>query len=493
MTSIEFKHESSEVYRLWDLYPIPNLVRVDRHAFYELHRRANEGGLIKNYHEAIWKLEERLPTDIFTYIHSSVNALYRYSSNLFPAFRELLPEFLASEWLALVDIRQKFYREHIVHQTQTAVVVKKLLLKEMFQIKHIKKHLDLNWVPPGSNGLCCLLDICALIMMKEPLTGPKYKKHRSPAFIQNYARMLGLCDYFITPNDMLQQFKFWHETIYVTAVTAACYHDIGYVFNFAGTMLRPLLPFCDFCSTGCFDAEYLQRTASNTLYMHNFTGIYDWHTHPGVRLKTNELHQIIQSACAESHGLYSAHAFICLNEHLRNKDLPPNPWAQLIMQWAASAMLMHDLSNIRKKIKPRADKGDSLHDSLYNDNYLRVMLTEDPVSFIVTMADQIQSYNRYNTYVKKLPPKGKKKGVGSDSINLNFEAPIERVKLNYDETSREAKLTHGFSSDLLPDRKKTYQIMHEHNFFPKMNKDFFNYDYGYLDIPKWLFESLEAE
>jgi hypothetical protein len=447
------------------------LVRVERKRFNLFTENARIHSEI-NYWQALDKLKRRLPPKEFACIRSSTIALYRYSSNLFPAFRELLPEFLASEWSALVDVRKGFHREHIVHQAQTAVVVRKLLLEMEFSYSDIENNTPGIWnqkdgIEVENDSSFNLLDICALVMLNCGLESNS-KTGYKPTSIRNYAHILGLYDYFDTTNNKQQAFERWRKTIYIAAITAACYHDVGYVFSFAGDVLRPLLPFSDFCAMNRFDAEYLQRTASNTLFMHNFTGIYDWSNHLGTRLDSNELRKIIQYACEKSHGLHSAHAFVNLNEYLRDRSKPLDPWAQLIIQWAASAMLMHDLQKVREKMK-------EINEPNYNKGYLRVALMEDPVAFVVTLADQIQAYNRYNTYAEC----NKTRVNTGSAINLSLESLMGNVKLDYRDLTQ-TKLIHDFSTSSLQKRGKVMRVLHKDKFFPQTLKEYYK-DKGYLE------------
>ena len=479
MKTIEFQYEVID--EIWSEYPRPQLVTVNPQAFYNFCKEAGENNEI-SYNEAIRNLDKVLPENVFFSVRSSINALHRYSSDLFPAFRELLPVFLTNEWSALTGIGNKFFRDHIMHQIQTAAVVKKLLLEMIFPIDYVAEKLEMP-VPPKimTGDTCRLLDVCAFIMLRKPTTGTSHRKTRGATFIHNYAHILGLNNYFIQGDANEQRaFERWRETIYVTAITAACYHDMGYMFSFAGSILRPLLPFGKFSKAGCFDAEYIQRTSSNALFMHNFTGTYDWHTHPGTQLNSIELQQIIQFACDKSHGLHTAHAFVYLNDILRDRDKPLKPWAQLVIQWAASAMLMHDLQGVREDVKNKINgKGKSL----YKDNYLRVALMEDPVSFVLTLADQIQAYNRYSTYGKR---DGKK-------TNLYFESHIQKVELQYyllrgGEQKQKQKYKWFISQMGLnyvfykepPNRYEVTKTLHEKDFFKSTKKNYFDEKSGYL-------------
>jgi len=408
------------------------------------------------YREINEKLEKSLPQDVYNKIRSSINALYQFSTELFPAFRCLVPVFLSDEWLALLNLRDDFYREHIVHQTQTAVVVQKLLEKLSFPADHdfVKALCTAQELRElGLDDKITLLDICALIMIYEK---------KKPAFIRNYATIIGLHNFFAKEN-----FHLIKELIHVSAITAACYHDIGYAFRFAKSIMDPLANYSGFGATKCFQAEQLMADMPHALFMHWFTGIYDLDNSSAASLERDRIKETIQIACDSTHGLHSAYSFIYLNNYLNDKTVPKNPWAELALQWAGSAILMHDLMKVRNKI---------CRQSWYppDREYLSVSLCTDPVSFTVALADVLQCYDRYNAFVDA--------GLKHESFPLCFETPIQGLILRYDDESRNTAILslHYIFYEKNSGRVRNTRMMHNMKFYQETIRDYFALD-AYLD------------
>ncbi|MFX0203084.1 MAG: hypothetical protein ACFFCW_43830, partial [Candidatus Hodarchaeota archaeon] len=75
---------------------------------------------------AFRELRQRVSKEYYWRIYRLQAHAMDYAQISFPAYRFILPEMLADDWLATVGWH-RFNREHVIHQPLTAYVVQKLL------------------------------------------------------------------------------------------------------------------------------------------------------------------------------------------------------------------------------------------------------------------------------------------------------------------------------------------------------------------------------
>ena len=81
---------------------------------------AEHGRLNTRSPEALTSVRTRTGQTVFEKIYLLQSRCLDHSGRAFPAYRFLLPEMIADDWLATVDWRH-FQRDHVIHQPQVAV------------------------------------------------------------------------------------------------------------------------------------------------------------------------------------------------------------------------------------------------------------------------------------------------------------------------------------------------------------------------------------
>jgi len=79
-----------------------------------------------SYEKAFRELRRRVGRDYYHKVYPVQSRTLDYSQMAFPAYKFVLPEILADDWLACVGWH-KFNRDHALHQPLTAYIVLKLL------------------------------------------------------------------------------------------------------------------------------------------------------------------------------------------------------------------------------------------------------------------------------------------------------------------------------------------------------------------------------
>ena len=141
---------------------------------------------------------------------------------------------LNEEWLALVHYHKAFHRDHIVHQAQEGIVVKKLLEQvSLSAVDHplAKACRDAEWSGVRSSEELVTVQQLAAYVLALGDEGTTY--------LYSYARDLGVPEERLIPCTPAC-YWFWYPIIYNAAVTAALYHDIGYPVQFLQTVSRKI-------------------------------------------------------------------------------------------------------------------------------------------------------------------------------------------------------------------------------------------------------------
>ena len=79
-----------------------------------------------NLDDCFRELYKRVGRDYYWKVYPIQYQTLNYAQMSFPAYKFILPEVIADDWLAIVDWH-KFQRDHALHQPLTAYIVLKIL------------------------------------------------------------------------------------------------------------------------------------------------------------------------------------------------------------------------------------------------------------------------------------------------------------------------------------------------------------------------------
>jgi hypothetical protein len=227
MLKLEFREDITAAAELWPGGQAPQLLQVDPAKFQALY----DAGLARTNQTSLRQLKRRLTPTTFSAVQQALALLLRYGDRLFPSFRAIYGELLNEEWLSLVDYHKPFHRDHIIHQTQEALVVKRLLGELLLSCAnhHLARECrDANWTRLGA--------YCGSVSLRQLTAYLLARGDDDTRYLYDYATDLGVDRSLLTPGTSAC-YWFWYLVVYNAAVTAALYHDIGYPIQFLYTVV----------------------------------------------------------------------------------------------------------------------------------------------------------------------------------------------------------------------------------------------------------------
>jgi hypothetical protein len=384
--------------------------------------------------QAIDELRKRMSQTYFRSTYPLQMRTLDYSVRSFPAYRFILPEVMTEDWLAIVDWG-RFQRDHILHQPLCGYVLLKLL--DGSETGHPLI------LPNGKT----FLDSCIDIILRWEET----------AYIRNFLMSCG-----IDEKDPLLDKKYpptrqvWRALFRETAYIAAIFHDLGYPWQYAeGVQLN-----IDGINT---PALRLNRSArkvvdlfSNRLIFYALNG----YQKPDAVCPSTWFDKIIRltdEALTKTHGLPGALGFLHLNDCVRQyPSATLSPFHLLCVEWAAVAIMMHDMKNIYL--------GQKYSELMLPENpFLRLSFNLDPLSSIVTLVDVIQEFERPAVQYGSL----------NNSVTLKYNKACLKTEFEIDPNG---VLTLGFKMV----NKKNLAI--KLSYMEKERREYFDNQYGFLDM-----------
>jgi len=418
-----------------------------------------------NLATAFQKLRQRVSYEYYWKTYRLQALAMDYAQMSFPAYRFILPEVLADDWLASVGWH-KFNRDHVLHQPLTAYVVQKLLKdKEISQ--SIKKEKDVysdifnSDIFKLSDGRC-LLDACIDEILKWDKT----------SYLKNFLLGIGVreSEPWLKKRDKLKRAQLkedkvcrslWKSLFFEAAYLAATFHDMGYPWQYVDTLGNNLENVGYHPDSPTADAERIVNTFGNRLLYCPLNGyrILDrnapstWHP---------RLVEITDKALRRTHGFPGAIGFLYLNDVIR--DYPADrthPIRQFCVEWAAMAIMMHDMSKIYwgDKTIMTPDNG-----------HMRLQFDVDPLSCIIALADMLEDFSRPVAVFKK------EKEYYDDSVNVSYPFGCGSVKLELDWSypSRAMSIVYRFND--------AGQLAAKLSCLPRERQEYFDRQSGYIDL-----------
>jgi hypothetical protein len=361
----------------------------------------------KSFAHTLGKIRSRVDRDQFGKIYALQTRTLSHASRAFPSYRFIVSEVIANDWLASVDWR-KFHRDHVVHQPQVAYVLLSLLDELIIDGRPFIEH--------------CLDNVLRLVRA---------------GYLGSTLRSMGVAnnDLYITDNSLSR--TLWRRVFRETAFLAALFHDIGYPWQYVNRMeaklpsahdgRHPVTPHC----------TAILNEFENRLVLLPFEG-YNDHLAGRPANWTQEKLSLIQKCLCESHGLPGALFFLYLNDRVRPYPSErKHPIRRLCVEWAAMAILMHDLQPVYWK---------NSSERVLNP-HLRLKLDVDPLSCVLTLADTVQDFERHLAKFSR--------GSG-ETLRVEYPIACGATDVNFDDLKKELKITYVMNSTADTVLKRSY-------------------------------------
>lgn len=394
---------------------------------------------------AFSQVRKRVSGEVYSKVYPMQCRALDFSQTAFPAYRFILPEVIADDWLAVAGWH-KFQRDHALHQPLTAYIILKLLTGAGGE--------------PFTIGDKSLLDLC----VNQVLTSPRmaYVKEfllhagidTGDTFFQGFGRELPLSG----PGPQPLWAQMWRALVIESLHLAAIFHDIGYPWQYVN-MLESHLEHAgyDAQSVGSTPETFIEIFGSRMIML-PFWG-YQMRYGSVPATWPAELRTLVGKALRKTHGLPGAIGFLYLNDRIEQFPIVGvHPVRRLCVEWAALAILMHDMGGIYR--------GDCGAGENPRNPQLRLAFDVDPLSCVLALADVLQDFNRptaefspHNTgaVVRYAPP--------CLASSLAYVAANASLKIEYEMRDEQAK-----------DRKVPYANEDQ--------RDYFHPVHGYVDLER---------
>lgn len=348
-----------------------SLYSIERHSYNRMNKEYDKSG--NRISDALDKLKERIPCSYFSKVYGAQIDAIKYAEYVFPTYKFILPDALWDDWLATIDPHKQYCRDHSLHQPLTAYIVSKLL-------KGNRQEAPFT-LPNGET----LLHYCA----KQILEGEEASYLHS--YLKSlYPRWDGIPDN--VKKIMVE------DIFYEAAIIAALFHDIGYPWQYVSRLSKSLK------SAGPGQSNIMKRDISSIMeildnrllgmpfYAYSKTSkarpISGWY---------NRIKELAEESFVSTHGFPGALCFTQLNDAIRKypMDLCLNDAVyRFILDWAAVAIMMHDMPKKYKGEAPLDENGKKLKSWLPANPYLRLSFEKDPLSSLIAMSDILEEFHR---------------------------------------------------------------------------------------------------
>jgi hypothetical protein len=373
--------------------------------------------------DAFKQLKRRVSSQYLTKIWKTQSDALGFCSSVFPAYKFLLPEILADDWLGIVDWH-KFQRDHALHQPLTAFIVHELFY-------------------PANKG-----DAFFALIQKQL---KELYKTDFDSYLKNYLLDLGLdsSSPFLIHNNG-QSSMLWLSLLYETTYIAALFHDIGYPWHLISSLNKKLDPLeCNTRPTN--DEDDLFEIYQERLIFYPLNGYKKINPGKPVSWKKDML-LLIRQLLSQTHGFPGAICFLYLKDAMRSfPNVKENPISQFCVDWAAMGILMHDLVKIYW--------GDQ---SIPKNPHLRLNLQKDPLSTILTLCDVLQEFSRPKAEFSRK----------DEFIKLEYKMPCLSTEIKLEGTELFITFVYQDNDSMLEKRM----------YIKEDEKNYFDPNYGYIDI-----------
>lgn len=337
------------------------------------------------------ELRKRVGKEYFSEIYPLQARTLDYSARAFPSYRFILPEVLTYDWLSIVNW-EKPGRDHVLHQPLCGYIVLKLL--DDSEEKE-------NFLFPNNKTI---LQTCVSNILQW----------RETAYIRDFLLDCGMNknDPILDINNEISHIC-WRIFLREAAFTAAVFHDLGYPWRYAENVQSNLAGINTPAVKQSHGTDQIVDLFGSRLLYYPFNGYQKLDaTYPSTW--KNKLINLTSLSLAKTHGFPGALGFLHLNDCIRRYPYRmKSPMHLLCVEWAAVAIMMHDMRDIYwGENKSTTD--------IPENPFLRLDFNRDPLSSIVALVDVIQEFGR---------PSVTYENAGQFQVSLKYEEPCSDTEL----------------------------------------------------------------
>jgi len=430
------------IFRPPDIFRPYVAIRPDAYrALDEQHMR--EGLRIEN---TFGQLNRRVGWEYFWKVYPVQSRTLDWAQLSFPAYRFILGEVLQDDWLATVDWH-KFNRDHALHQPLTAYIVLKMLTGAG----------EDGWEIEGHH----LLDLCVDEVIKWEKT--VYLRE----FLEKSDSERGGSLGFLFDGSILSR-EIWKALFVETAFLAATFHDLGYPWQYVNRLNSKLEHAGYLKDSPTADAKRIVDEFGKRLLFCPLNG----YGIVGSNAPSTWKEQLIDQTAVslrDTHGLPGAIGFLYLNDVLREYPEGESALREFCVEWAAMAVMMHDMKKVYWGKNGTATMPENKH--------LRLRMDVDPLSCIVTLADVLQDFERPSVQFSPCTRNSKR-------THADYEYEVQSVSIDYVNAGyRTLRINYRCDDADAACRKQTYLRYTQEEYFDPQR--------GYLDLSACGIERVE--
>jgi len=406
----------------------PRFIKVDRASFT---RMREESKPLK-----LSKVRPRLGEETFNRVRGALGLTLRHAHNSFPAYRFLIKQVVNNEWLAIVDW-EDFQRDHLIHQAMSAYVGASLLRDTT---------IFSGTTRPSDFRGDTLLEKCVDALLHS---------HRCQ-YLRDYLHEMGAPASFFDDPELSK--VFWEWMFLDTFFLAVFFHDIGYPWQFTRSIVDKLGPHSPVQDPTQMGIEGIIDKYGQRLVFYPLSGYRKPDpTEPANWRET--LRSLLRQGLNETHGVPGAISFLYLNDKIRQSfdGDADSPVRRFCVEWAAMAVMMHDMAKIYTDVEDGTVK--------QKNPQLRLSLANDPLSFLLTLTDQIQDFARPDACFTTLD---------GDSAQATYRSRCETVDLDWNDSLGRLRIIYSYSNP-----GDYFDNLTE--FLPKNQLRYFHPTKGYLE------------
>jgi len=382
------------------------------------------------------KVRRRLGRETFRHLRGSLGFTLRHAHWFFPAYRFFVGRVVNDEWLAMVDWG-KFHRDHLIHQVMSTYVGMSLLRNDKLFAHNPR---------PSDFAGDTLLDKCIDALLNS----------RKCRYLIEYLEEMGASDSYLDGSAFSK--RLWKSIFVDTFFLAVLFHDIGYPWQFINQIDRGLRPHSPTENPIDLNVDKIIENYGQRLVFSPFSGYRKPDaTEPANWLK--RFRQLLGEGLNETHGVPGAMALLHLNDSIRQSFAGDDdvPIRRFCIEWAAMAVMMHDLAKLYAKVEDGS--------VIQKNPQLRLSMANDPLSFLLTLTDQIQDFERPDASFMTAGPKAAK---------ATYNSRCKSVQLDWDNSQGILKITYQYENpgDYISNRDR---------YLPKNQLLYFHPSNGYLE------------
>lgn len=404
--------------------------------------RAHDGRVL-GLEYTFGQLKKRVGSEYFWKVYPVQSKTLDWAQLSFPAYRFILAEVLQDDWLATVDWH-KFNRDHALHQPLTAYVVLKMLTGAG----------DQGWEIGGER----LLDLCVDKVLRWEKTN--YLKKFMEGSDSGRVGLPG----FLFDGSLLSR-EIWKALFFEAAFLAATFHDLGYPWQYVNSLSSKLEHAGYLKDSPTGDAERLVEDFGGRLLFYPLNG----YGSVGLNAPSTWRERLIgqmADGLRETHGLPGAIGFLYLNDVLREFPEGESVLREFCVEWAAMAVMMHDMKDVYWGRNGTA--------KLPENKHLQLRFDVDPLSCVVTLADVLQDFER---------PSVEFRASSVEEACARYKSEVRSAALEYSARRRTLRIEYRCIDANAASRKEA--------FLRGDQEEYFDPQFGYLDLSACGIERVE--